>query len=72
MKRPGSEVMRIKCLFNESPKAKRAPGKENVDSQINPTAVPPRPGRVRSVQKNIFLERRINTKAFLVSLEENH
>ena len=72
MKRPGGEVKRVKCLLNESPKAKLAPGKENVDSHVNPAAVPARPGRVNSVQKNTFLDRRLNKEAFLVSLEENH
>ena len=72
VKRLGGEVKRVKCLLNESPKAKLAPGKENVDSQVNPAAVPARPGRVNSVQKNTFLDRRLNTEAFLVSLLENH
>ena len=40
VKSPGGEVMRVKCLLNEFPKAKRAPGKENVDSQVNLADVP--------------------------------
>ena len=52
------------CLFIESTKAKLAPGKENVDSQVNPTAVLVRPGRVDSAQKNTILDQGLNTGFF--------
>ena len=58
-------------FVDESPKDELAPGKENMDSQVNPAHMPPRPGRVNSVQKNTLLDRKLNTEAFLVSLEEN-
>ena len=64
----GGEVKRVKSLLNVSPKAELAPGKENVNSQVNPATVPARPGKVNSVQNNPFLDRRLNTEAFLVSL----
>ena len=76
--RPGPEVQlgenakRIKRLFkNESQKGQRALGKENIDPQVNQVAVPSRPERVNCVQKNTFLDRRLNTEAFLTSLQEN-
>ena len=49
MKRPGGGDKRVKCLLNESPKAELAPRKENVDDQVNPAAMSPRPGRVNNV-----------------------
>ena len=51
-------------MLNDSPKAKLAPGKENVDSQVNPTAVLVRPGRVDSAQKNTILDQGLNTGFF--------
>ena len=38
VKRLGGEVKRVKILLIEYPKAKLAPGKENVDSQVNSAA----------------------------------
>ena len=64
VKRLGCEAKWVKCLLNESPKAKHAPGKENVDSQVNPTAVLVRPGRVDSAQKNTILDQGLNTGFF--------
>ena len=72
MKRLGGEDKRVKCLLNKSPKAKLAPGKEKVNSRLNPAAVLARPGRVNRVQKNTILDRRLNIEAFLVSLSEDH
>ena len=68
----GDEAKRIKRLLkNESQKGQRSLGKENIDPQVNQVAVPSLPERVNSVQKNTFLDRRLNTEAFLTSLQEN-
>ena len=69
----GKAAKKVKLLLkNDSRLSNHAAGEENKESQVNPAGTPPRPDRVNSVQKNTFLDRRLNTEAFLVSLEENH
>ena len=69
---PEYSAERVKRLLkNESPKAQRALGQENIDPQVNKMTVPSRPERVNSVQKNTFLDRRVRAEAFLNSLQEN-
>ena len=54
-------------MKNESRKAQRALAKENKDPQVNEVAVPSQPEIVNSVQKNTFLDRRLNTGFFCFS-----
>ena len=69
----GKAAKKVKLLLkNDSPQSNHAAGEENKESQVNLAGAPPRPDRVNSVQKNTFLDRRLNTEAFLLSLEENH
>ena len=72
VKYKGNEDKTLKRLLKmESPKSKRARREEIMDSQVILGAAPSRPRRVNSVQKDAFLDRRLNTEAFLLSLEEN-
>jgi hypothetical protein len=62
-------TLQISCL---SPSAMRGLEKENICPQVNQAAAPLRPERVNTVQKSAFLDLRLNTGAFVASLEENH
>ena len=42
-----------------------------MDSQVNVAAAPSRPRRVNRVHKDTFLDRRLDTEAYWLSLEEN-
>ena len=65
VKYTGKKAKKLKrFLKKESPKSKRARGEDSMDSQVFPAATSSRPRRVNSVQKDAFLDRRLNTVAF--------